>query len=199
MEFASPESLAISATAYAGIGLLSGMKYAMKKRKSKLQALILGASSGKTSLCSQWNDLYKDESYYFLDLEGLMQKDAKIPKAVIIELDNLKKSDCILYTARVLKFYRALLTDILPTLKRLNKTIIVVLSNRNIAKFLNIKQRTYITSDRKLYKTQFDKSNHQQYLTYCRSSMKAEKCILYRDYDELLTKVQQKYGIVDKL
>ena len=198
MEF-TPESIAISAGAYAGIGVISAIKYAARKRKTKIQALILGAGSGKSTLCKTWNELYKDEGYYFLDLEGIMEKDAKIPKAVLKELDNLKKHDCILYTARVLKFYRALLTDILPTLKRLDKTIVVVLSNRNIGKFLNIKKRIYLTSDRKLYKTQFDQSEYKEYLTYCRTSMKADKCELYRDYDELLTKVQQKFGIVDKL
>ena len=115
MEF-TPESIAISAGAYAGIGLLSGIKYGVKKRKAKLQALILGAGAGKTNLCKIWNELYASEAYYFLDLENIMRQDAKIPKAVLKELDILKKSDCILYTARVLKFYRALLSDILPTL-----------------------------------------------------------------------------------
>ena len=65
-----------------------------------------------------------------------MMKDAKIPKGVIKELDTLKKNDCILYSARVMKFYRALMPDLLPTLKKLNKDIVVVLSDRNIAKFL---------------------------------------------------------------
>lgn len=195
----TPESIAISAGAYAGIGLMSGIKYTLKKRKTNLQGLILGSGAGKTTLCKTWNELYKDEAFYFLDLEGIMQQDAKIPKAVLKELDNLKKSDCILYTARILKFYRALLTDILPTLKKLNKTIVVVLSNRNIAKFLKIKRRHYLTSDRKFYKTQFEKSDYKEYLTYCRSSMKANKCELYRDYDDLLNKVQEKFGIIDKL
>lgn len=198
MEF-TPESIAISAGTYAGIGFITFLKYAAKKRKTKLRALVLGSGSGKSTLCKSWNELYSEQPYYFLDLEAIMMKDAKIPKVVLKELENLKKNDCILYTARVMKFYRAIMTDILPVLKKLDKTIVVVVSNRNIAKFLQIKRRHYLTSDRKLYKIQYDASANKDYLSYCRHSMKANKTELYRDYDELLTKVQQLFGIVDKL
>lgn len=198
MDF-TPESIVVNASIYTGIGILTGIKYALKKRGATIQALILGSGAGKSTLCKTWNDIYKDERYYFLDLEHMMEHDAKLPKAVLKELQTLKKNDTILYTARILKFYKALLTDILPTLKKLNKTIVIVLSNRNIAKFLNIKQRHYITSDRKMYKEQYDKSEFKEYLTYCRMSMKADKCELYSNYDDLMKKVQEKFGIIDKL
>ena len=198
MDF-SPEGIAINAGIYTGIGVISALKYGIKKRKTKLQALVLGAGSGKTTLCKTWNELYSDEPYYFLDIEGIMMKDAKIPKPVLKELNYLKKDDCILYIARVMNFYRAILTDILPVLKKLNKTIVVVVSNRNIAKFLQIKSRHYLTSDKKLFKSQYDQSEYKDYLLYCRNAMKKDKCKLYRDYDELMSKVQEKFGIVDKL
>lgn len=195
----TPEGMLLSGAVYTGFGIGAGIKYAIKKSKTTLNALIMGSGSGKTELVKTFNDLYKDEKYYFLDLEGLFENDAKVPPPVKDELKRLKQTDCILYTARVLKFYRALLTDILPTLKRLNKIIVVVLSNRNIAKFLKIRNRIYLTSDRKLFKEQLDKSEFKEYLQYCRSALKPAKTILYRDYDDLLTKVQETFGIIDKL
>jgi len=182
MDF-SPEGIAINAGIYTGIGFITALKYAAKKRKTKLQALVLGAGSGKSTLCKTWNELYSDEPYYFLDLEGILLKDAKVPKLVLQELDHLKKDDPILYIARILNFYRAILADILPVLKKLEKTIVVVVSNRNIAKFLQIKSRHYLTSDKKLFKTQYDQSEYKDYLLYCRNAMKKDKCKLYRDYD----------------
>ena len=199
MDF-SPEGIAINASIYGGLGILSGLKYAAKKRKTKLQALILGAGSGKTVLCKTWNELYSDEPYYFLDLEGILLKDAKLPKLVLDELNHLKQEDSILYIARIMPFYKAIMVDLIPVLKKLDgKTIVVVLSNRNIAKFLQIKSRHYIASDKKLYKTQYDESEYKDYLSYCRNSMKKDKTTLYKDYSDLVTKVQEIFGIVDKL
>ena len=195
----SPEGILISGVVYTGIGLTSGVKYICKKRGSKIRALILGAESGKSTIVKIFNELYTDEKYYFLDLEGMFDNDAKTPSIIKDELLRLKRVDCILYTARVIKFLKVLLTDIWPTLKRLDKTVILVLSNRNLAKFLGIKQRIYLTSDRKLYKNQFDKSENQMYLSYCRSSMKAQKTTLYKDYDDLLQKIQEIFDITDKL
>ena len=195
----TPEGIIVSTGFYAGLGLIGSLKYLARKRKCNIQSLIVGSYSGKSTLCKTFNDLYKNESYYFLDLEHLLLNDCKLPETVKSELIRLKKEDPILYTARVVKLYKGLMNDILPTLKKMNKVIVVVLSSRSVAKFLGIKQRIYLTSDRKLYKQQREEGEYKEYMDFCRSSMKQQKTELYSNYEEMLKKVLQIYGITDKL
>ena len=195
----TPESMILSGAVYGGLGVASAIKYLIKKKGARIKALILGSGAGKSHLAKTFNELYKDEKYYFLDIDNLVMRDAKLPPQIKEELTRMKTEDPILYTARVTKFYRALMVDLLPTLKKMNKTIVVLLSNRNFAKFLGIKERIYLTSDRKLFQEQRKVSEFKEYIDYCRSTMKASKCELFRDYDDLLVKVQQLFGITDKL
>jgi thymidylate kinase len=197
MENISPESVAITAGAYLSIALLHKIKKTVKS-KDKVVSLVMGGGSGKSSLAKLFNELYTDESYYFLDLEGILETDSKIPQVVRNELNKLKKADAILYHARVLKLYKDLLNELLPRLKSLNKKIVVLVSNRDTSKYLKIK-RIYLAPDRKFYREQFEKSKNQNYLTYCRQSLKSKKAILYKDYDDLLSKIQEIFGISDKL
>ena len=155
MENISPESIALTAGAYISIQLLAQVKKTVQS-KNKVISLVMGGGSGKTGLAKMFNELYTDESYYFLDLEGILETDSKIPKVVRDELNKLKKNDAILYHARVLKLYKELLNELLPRLKSLNKKIVVLVSNRDTAKILKLK-RVYLAPDRKLYREQFEK------------------------------------------
>jgi len=196
----TPEGIVGTASVYGGIGILSLIRYLFKKRGSKLRALIVGPECGKSRLCESFNDNYSDEGFYLLDLEGLFQDhDSKIPKIVKDELLKLKGKDSVLYMSRVAKLYRDLLSDILPTLKSMKKTIIVVLSNRDIAKQLKIKQRLYLTGNQALFKQQLQDSDFKQYLHYCRKSMKVAKTVLFKDYDDLYQKVKTYLGVKDRL
>ena len=197
MDNITPESVAITAGAYISIAVLNKIKKTIQS-KDKVISLVMGGGSGKTHLAKIFNELYTDESFYFLDLEGVFDTDSKIPKVVKDELAKLKKSDAILYHARVLKLYKELLNELLPRLRSLNKKIVVLVSNRDTAKYLKLK-RVYLAPDRKLYKEQFEKSKNQNYLTYCRQSLKSKKAILFKDYDDLLSKIQEIFGISDKL
>jgi ABC-type dipeptide/oligopeptide/nickel transport system ATPase component len=197
MESVSPESVAITASAYLSIAVLRKIQKTIRSKK-QVVALVMGSGSGKSKLAKSFNELYNDENYYFLDLEGIFESDSKIPLVVKTELNKLKSTDAILYHVRVLKLYKELLNELLPRLKSLNKKIVLLVSNRDTAKYLKIK-RVYLAPDRKLYKEQFDSSGFQLYQTYCRQSLKRKKAVLYRDYDDLLTKIQQLFGITDKM
>ena len=196
----TPEGIVTTASLYGGIGFLSMIRYLFKKRGAKIRALIVGPECGKSILCQSFNENYSDDGFYLLDLEGLFQDhDSKIPKVVKDELLRLKAIDSVLYMSRVAKLYRDLLSEILPTLKAMKKTIIVVLSNRDIAKHLKIKQRLYLTSTQALFKKQLEDSDFKQYLHYCRKSMKVAKTVLFKDYDELFEIVKSFLGVKDKL
>ena len=197
----TPESLAVSASIYSGIGFLSAIRYLYRKRNTKLTALIVGPACGKSTLCANFNKEYPESEFYLLDIEGLLEvSNGKYPQILKDELQKIKASDAILYLSRVMKIYMVLLSDVLPTLRSMKKKIVIVLSNRIIAKHLKIKQRVYLTSSKSLFAKQMIENNeYEQYMMMCRKSMKVSKTLIFKSYDDLFERVKEILGVYDKL
>ncbi len=191
-------SIGISAGSYALLLVAAGVKYYLAKRLSRVSELgiVIGHNQGKSSLISQVKlNLGENLKVFFIDIEELVYSDASVmTEAQKTELDNLKKSDSVLFHARMMSYskviYESYKREIVKTSPKYK--IVVLASTKDIIANLNIKQYYSFVPSSKLLKVINDSEGTiKTYLRYTQSliNINSRTTHHFQDFDDLYSRV----------
>jgi len=167
--------------------------YVIKKYKerqlSPVTAVVVPAGSGKTKLL----ETYKTEfgaistELYIIDLEDAVVKDPQHTD-IVKQLEDLKKTDILLYNSKMFELCYSHLTSLRQHLKDtgIRRHIICLISSNEMKKYLNIKHCHYYAPTKRLFEQLKTKSPQLlDYLTYTRNQLTEKDTYVFNSFEEL--------------
>ena len=167
--------------------------YAVRRYKEKqlspVTAVIVPSGSGKSKLL----ECYKTEfgsistELYILDVEDAVLKDPKNAD-VVKQLEELKKSDVLLYNSKMFQLCDFHLKALRQHLKDtgIRRHIICLVSSNEMKKYLKVKKAHYYAPTKRLFDQIKTKFPHTlDYLTYTRTQLVEKDTYIFNSFEEL--------------
>jgi hypothetical protein len=173
--------------------LFSGLLSYIEKRKlSPISCVVLPSSSGKSKLLEAFKTEFGNLStdLYLLDIEDAVNKDPK-NAGVIKQLEELKKTDILIYQSKLFTLCKENLEELRTHLKntKVKKHIIVFVSSNELKKYLEIKKALYYAPAKKLFNQLLSKNAvNADYMSYTRQLLDAKDTFIFSNFEELYNK-----------